>query len=211
MNATEKRDHELHRTPEVILKDVWKDGPAPPIPTKLKTGKKNLTYGQARGNTWGYQSLTRRTRKLLDKFFYTGPVETVALSEVGDVTGRFGRVGIDLKTEIEVWVDRKWPGGIHGTNMPYTICHSETVGKRPREQYGEEVVNANHIKKKWDYWVRDHFGTAVGIKIRALTRQKFWEISLRVVKFKIPAFCDFKTSKNYKKTRQVRDAGEFFL
>jgi hypothetical protein len=131
MNATEKRDHELHRTPEVNLKDVWKDEPAPPIPAKLNPGKKDLTYGQARGKTWGYQSLTRRTRKRLDKFFYTGQVETVALSEVGDVTGRFGRVGIDLKTEIEVWVDRKSPGGIHGTNMPYTIYHSETVGKRP--------------------------------------------------------------------------------
>jgi hypothetical protein len=47
--------------------------------------------------------------------------------------------------------------------------------------------------------------------VLSLARQKYWEISLRVVKLKIHALCDFKTSKNYKKTRQVRDAGEFFL
>jgi hypothetical protein len=36
---------------------------------------------------------------------------------------------------------------------------------------------------------------------QALARQKYWEISLRVVEPKIPALCNFKTSKNYKKAR----------
>jgi hypothetical protein len=40
----------------------------------------------------------------------------------------------------------------------------------------------------------------------SLARQKYWEIRLRVEPI-IPALCNFKTSKNYKKARQVRDAG----
>lgn len=39
----------------------------------------------------------------MDKFFYTGSIETVALNEAQDVSGRLGRLGIDLKTEVEAW------------------------------------------------------------------------------------------------------------
>jgi hypothetical protein len=41
---------------------------------------------------------------------------------------------------------------------------------------------------------------------QTLARQKHWEISLHVEP-RIPALCNFKTSENYKKARQVRDAG----
>jgi hypothetical protein len=47
--------------------------------------------------------------------------------------------------------------------------------------------------------------------ILPLARQKYWEISLRVVDPKIPALCDFKASKDYKKSRQVRDPSKSFL
>jgi hypothetical protein len=40
-----------------------------------------------------------------------------------------------------------------------------------------------------------------------LLRVRNTKESLRVVEPKIPAFCNFKTSKNYKKARHVRDAG----
>jgi hypothetical protein len=47
--------------------------------------------------------------------------------------------------------------------------------------------------------------------IQPLARQKYWKISLRVVEPKIPALCDFKASKDYKKARQVKDPSELFL
>lgn len=52
-------------------------------------------------------------------------METVTLAEPQDVTGRLGRLGIGLKTEVEAW-------------------ESET---------------------KFNTWVSDHFGIAVGIKV----------------------------------------------
>lgn len=39
----------------------------------------------------------------MDKFLYTGSIETVAIHEVQDITGRLGRLGIGLKTEVEAW------------------------------------------------------------------------------------------------------------
>ena len=39
----------------------------------------------------------------MDKFFYTGSLSNVALNEAQDVTGTFGRLGIDLKTEVKAW------------------------------------------------------------------------------------------------------------
>lgn len=39
----------------------------------------------------------------MDKFFYTGSIETVAIHGVQDITGRLGRLGIGLKTEVEAW------------------------------------------------------------------------------------------------------------
>lgn len=82
------------------------------------------------------------------------------------MTGRLSRVGIDLKTEIEGWVNLSMSDGKHETNITHAIYFLETVGKRLREQYGEEEFSACYIKKKRDHWVSDHFGIAVGIKIR---------------------------------------------
>jgi hypothetical protein len=39
----------------------------------------------------------------MDKFLYTGSLETVALDKAQDVMGRLGRLGIGLKTELDVW------------------------------------------------------------------------------------------------------------
>ncbi|RYP25231.1 hypothetical protein DL765_000112 [Monosporascus sp. GIB2] len=105
MNPSDPSEHGYHREPEVGLKDVWEDEPAP-TPPVLKPFQKDTTYGRARGNTWGYQSDKARTRKRLDKFLYTGSIETLAVDEAQDVTGKLGRFGIGLKTNIgmDVWV-----------------------------------------------------------------------------------------------------------
>lgn len=106
MNSVDPSEHNNHRVPEVGLKDVWEDEPAP-TPHVLKPLQKDMTYGKARGNTWGYQSDRSRTRKRLDKFLYTGSIETFALSEAQDTTGKLGRFAIGLKTKVgsdNVWV-----------------------------------------------------------------------------------------------------------
>ncbi|KAI4115596.1 MAG: hypothetical protein LQ338_007835 [Usnochroma carphineum] len=77
MNAIDRAEHELHKASDVNLRDVWEDIPPPPIPA-LKPGQKDFSYGRARGNTWGYQSNGKREKKRLDKFFYTGSLETIS-------------------------------------------------------------------------------------------------------------------------------------
>ena len=159
MNAFDQSEHEIHKTIDVDLNDVWEDVPAPPVPT-LKPFRKDLSYGQARGNTWGYQSNRGRTRKRLDKFLYTGSIEMVAPNEGQDVTGKLGRFGINLKTEVDAW-EREYktlsrvPGGY--------------VMKTGKEYYSKSFVakwgKGDLIPKKMDFPVSDHFGLVVGIRV----------------------------------------------
>jgi tyrosyl-DNA phosphodiesterase 2 len=101
MNSISAIDAASHRADDVDLCDVWEDIPPPPIQV-LKPFQKDLTLGRARGNTWGYQSRGSRTRKRLDKFFYTGSVDMVVLAELQDFAGKIGRLGIGLKTKVDV-------------------------------------------------------------------------------------------------------------
>ncbi|KAK5989642.1 hypothetical protein PT974_07896 [Cladobotryum mycophilum] len=107
MNSVDSSEQKIHQAPEVGLKDVWEDEPPPSSPVR-KSFQKDPTYGRAKGNTWGYQSDGAKSRKRLDKFLYTGSIETVALGEEAqDVTGRLGRFGIGLKTRVgvdDIWV-----------------------------------------------------------------------------------------------------------
>ena len=51
-----------HQTSHINLRDVWEDTPYLPDP-RLKPFQKDLTYGRAKGNTWGYQSAGPSGRK----------------------------------------------------------------------------------------------------------------------------------------------------
>ncbi|KAK5651400.1 hypothetical protein OQA88_12557 [Cercophora sp. LCS_1] len=103
MNSFEKDEREYHRTPEIDLNDVWEDVPPPPTPVR-RPFKKDLTFGRDRGNAWGYQSNGKRPYKRIDKFFYTGSLAAVPVAEADDIVGTFGRMGVGLKTEADVWV-----------------------------------------------------------------------------------------------------------
>ncbi|KAL8806876.1 MAG: hypothetical protein Q9182_001005 [Xanthomendoza sp. 2 TL-2023] len=104
MNAIDRSEHELCRAKEIDLKDAWEVVP-PPQGLRPKPGQKDLTYGRVRGNTWGYQSLNKKPgeRKRLDKFFYTGSIEPVAIEGIGDLSGVISRIGIQLETKAMVW------------------------------------------------------------------------------------------------------------
>lgn len=95
MNHISALDAASHKADNVDLYDVWEDTPSPIVP--IKQTRKDLTHGRAMGNTWGYQSESAHSRKRLDKFFYPG------LVEAQDLTGKVGRLGIGVKTKVEVW------------------------------------------------------------------------------------------------------------
>jgi len=159
MNAIDRPEHEFHKANEVNLKDVWEDVAPPPVPI-LKPFQKDLSYGQARGNTWGYQSDGPRSRKRMDKFFYSGLIETVALNEAQDVAGRLGRLGINLTTEVEAW---------EMETTKISITPGKLV-KKPHKQYFSEesaamLQDKRVVHKKINTWVSDHFGIAVAIKV----------------------------------------------
>ena len=159
MNAIDPSADEFHKASEVGLRDVWEDVPAPPVPV-LKPFQKDLSYGRARGNTWGYQSSGSRNRKRLDKFFYTGSIETVSLRETEDLAGRIGRIGLGLKTEVEAWEAKP-------TKM--RIVRGRCIEKRYTEYYSDQVAarmrHTQMVRTKTTSWVSDHFGIAVGIKV----------------------------------------------
>jgi hypothetical protein len=54
----------------------------------------------------GDHSRMSRGGKRLDKFFYTGSIDAVAVAEAENHTGKVSRLRIDLKTNIRVWGKR---------------------------------------------------------------------------------------------------------
>ena len=159
MNPISPIDAASHEAEDVKLRDVWEDTPAPPIPPR-KPFQKDLTYGRARGNTWGYQSPGPRARKRFDKFFNSGSAETVPLPEAQDLTGKIRRLGIAVKTKAEVWESER---------MEFQTVKGKLVEKPVvvdldsplRKKYFETGV-----RKVIDAWVSDHFGITVGFRVR---------------------------------------------
>ncbi|KAI9766361.1 MAG: hypothetical protein M1840_006625 [Geoglossum simile] len=148
MNAIDRPKHEFHKASDVDPKDVWEDVLALPVPV-LKPFQKDFSHGRARGNTWGYQSNSKRERKRMDKFFYTGSIETVTLNSAQDVSGRLGRLGIDLKTEVEVWESEIVKiSVVRGkyVEKPYNHCYSEDQAVRP--QYRETLSGKELVRRK---------------------------------------------------------------
>ena len=107
MNHISLLDFSCHKMADIDLFDVWEDISPPPIP-ELKPFQKDLSYGRAKGNTWGYQSKNAHSRKRLDKFFYTGSVEIMTIPEAQDLAGKIGRLGIGTKTRVGTWEHYSW-------------------------------------------------------------------------------------------------------
>jgi hypothetical protein len=100
----------------------------------------------------------------MDKFLYTGSVETVALDEAQDVMGRLGRLGIGLKTELDVWEkETVEKHAVRGkcVEKPYKRYFSqhEAVSLRERGLLGQREL----VRTTVNAWVSDHFGIAVGV------------------------------------------------
>ena len=168
MSALEFSDQFMHEKPRVELRDIWEDAPKQALP-KLEPGKEDSTYGRARGNTFGYQSQYPGLKRRLSKFFYTGKVDSIALSKplVQDVTGRLGRMGIGCKTEVEAWMlQRELESTVYGRKVftKHNEILSDIQVSRVRVRNRELLEKIRPVITK--SWVSGHFGIAVGIRIR---------------------------------------------
>lgn len=163
MNHISPLDFTCHQTSDIDLRDVWEDVPYLPGP-RLKPFQKDFTYGRAKGNTWGYQSAGAHSRKRMDKFFYTGSVDTEALSEAQDSSGKVGRLGIGLKTKVEVLASEN----IRSRVLRGKIVEEfyEEYSDIQREHLLPDHGYESYVRKTIDGWVSDHFGIAVGIRVR---------------------------------------------
>lgn len=156
MNSTLPLEADSHRASDVDLRDVWEDTTPPPLPI-LKPFQRDRTYGRAKGITSGYQSRRASSRKRLDKFLYTGSVDTIPLFEAQDLSGKVGRLGIDIKTKIMAWeYVTKWAGSVNGR-----------IIQEPRKWHfdAEKRFMEDGVFKEVDVWVSNHFGIAVGIRV----------------------------------------------
>ena len=165
MNAIGRSEHKFHKEEGVDLKDVWEDVPVPSVQA-LKSCEKDLRYGRARGNTWGYQINRVRSRKRRDKFLYSGSMETVALREPQDVTGKLGRLGIDLKTDVEAWEFEttvgSWVRGRYVEKLHKEYCSARSIARLRKQG---RFRGDQPVRTKVNTWVSDHFGIAVGVKV----------------------------------------------
>jgi hypothetical protein len=133
MNAIHDMEHTLHK--QMGLKDAWEDALLA-HPPNLERGKVDPSYGRMSGHTWGYQStVTKWPPNRLDKFMYTGCIETVRLTETQGLGGKVGRLGIGLTVDVPL----------------------------KKGSLGQQALEVEETIQK--AWVSDHFGIAIGIKV----------------------------------------------
>jgi tyrosyl-DNA phosphodiesterase 2 len=189
MSSNSAEEHVFHKRKDIDLRDAWEDAPAVSIP-KLKPFQKDLTYDQARGNTWGYQSTgfqssgtqsSARSRKRLDKFLYTGALDTVPLNQFHDTTGSLSRIGVGLKTEVDAWeISRTELAFKRVDKATEKLVEKSFKMYRPLDFFSDDderfsqrltrlersYREQNQLSRvKHSCWVSDHFGIALGIRV----------------------------------------------
>jgi hypothetical protein len=101
-----------------------------PIP-KLKSFQKDLTYGRARGYTWGKQSRNGlEGGKRLNKYFYTGSIDAIAIA---DHTGKVAGLELASRRILEF-----------GKGKSLAMCSNRTSGVREisekRSMHGSVII-----------------------------------------------------------------------
>jgi tyrosyl-DNA phosphodiesterase 2 len=130
----------------VDLCDVWDDTTYPPTRILRPTR-----------NTKGYRKSNVRPAKRIDNFLYTGMIDAGPLSEVQDVTGRAGRLGVGLKTTVRT--------GKHYSKRRLKLTKREHGSKFPRKSHSD-ICREGGIRKELDVLVSSHVGSAIGIRVR---------------------------------------------
>lgn len=163
MNSIYKWEHQMPKVTRVGLKDVWDDAPRPR--ERISKSSRDLTCGRVKGNTFGYQSASeRKNRRRVDKFFYTGALETVSIEEAQDMCGRLGRLGKGVEAQVETWM--------HNKTMTWVGKKGKGKLKRRRvtnflpEAEAAQCSGDNMFHKTLGIWASDHFAITVGVKVK---------------------------------------------
>ncbi|RSL52229.1 hypothetical protein CEP54_011030 [Fusarium duplospermum] len=96
MNAIDKSEHTYHKESQVGLRDIWEDNQM--IPQQHDTSRH-----EEGGGTWDHKSSQHRGPKRLDKFLYSGAIESLEFGVSPGSSERVHRFGVGLKTPVEVW------------------------------------------------------------------------------------------------------------
>ncbi|KPM34801.1 hypothetical protein AK830_g11770 [Neonectria ditissima] len=157
MNAIESSEHSYHRTTQVGLHDVWEDTLQP---------QGDESHDNEKGSTWGHQSSQRFVPKRMDKFFYAGNIESLAVRSAQDATGKLGRFGIGLKPKADAWEIAR---------EEIEVVRGQTVKRLRKEYVSEERIRTLETlgflesyrvtHTKIDSWVSDHLGITARIRI----------------------------------------------
>ena len=159
MNSISKREHGFHRKGQVNLKDVWEDA-------QPESSQGVDSHGEDNWTTWGRQSVEPRDSRRMDKFLYWGAIETLTVEDAQDATGRIGRFGIGLRTEVEAWELEREVIAVDGA-YPVKTLHKEFVSQEWFDSLGKlGFLGSYKVKRtKMDSWVSDHFGITAKIKL----------------------------------------------
>ncbi|PMD41811.1 hypothetical protein L207DRAFT_528409 [Hyaloscypha variabilis F] len=136
-----------HFVGHVDLCDVWDDTTHPPTPI----------FERLKGNTRENRTPSVRSARRIDSFLYTGMMDAVPLSEVRNVTGRTGRLGIGLKTTIKTWeyhVERR-----------LNLARRGLVLTLPGKSHSD-ICREGGVRKELNVRVSRHVGSAIGIRVR---------------------------------------------
>jgi hypothetical protein len=124
--------------------------------------------GRELGHTFGYHTnrLPRAPRRL-DRFFYTGSLETVALDNGDDRSFKVGRLGLNLTTRVDAlkvtaqFLISDGRGAVPRSGVRYLPVDSlpSELAKYKLDKIEKTERVRHHV------WVSDHFGITIGIKI----------------------------------------------
>lgn len=159
MNAIDKSEHDYHRAEGVDLNDAWED-------ERLRSLREDKCQGKETESTWGCQSPKRKSSNPIDKFLYSGAIETLAVRDPPGAPARFERFGVGLRTEVEAWeLERE----------EIEVTGGQIVRRQHKEWVSEERLNLleklGFLKSyktkalKMDFRVSDHCGIAARVKI----------------------------------------------
>ncbi|RTE84673.1 hypothetical protein BHE90_000785 [Fusarium euwallaceae] len=158
MNAIDKSEHAYHKEPYVDLRDIWEDG-------QMMPQQDGNCQNEKGGGTWGDRSSRHRGSKRLDKFLYSGAIESLAFEDSTNCSERVRRFGVGLRTAVKVLELEKDTAVVEG----------QVVKKLDKEYVSEERFNTlkqlgflgsiEARQTKVDARVSDHCGILARIRI----------------------------------------------
>lgn len=158
MNAIDRSEHAYHKESQVDLRDIWEES--------QMISQQYHNCQREGGGTRGHKSSQHGGSKRLDKFLYTGAVESLAFEDSPDCSERVRCFGAGLKTMVEVReLERE----------DTEVVEGQVVEKLDKEYVSEERFNtlkqlgflrsSRATQTKMEARVSDHCGILARIRI----------------------------------------------